>query len=308
MPRPVLGLHDIPTVSELYRTANLGQRPTERTPVQSINDIVSTISYDITKLEVDCIVNAANSSLLGGGGVDGAIHSAAGRELFKECATLNGCEVGDAKITSAYRLPCQKVVHTVGPIYDKEFTRDSESPETLLRSCYRRSLEVAVENNMKSIAFAAISTGIYGYPSQLAAIAAADEVRKFLELPENKDKLERVIFCNFEIKDETAYRRVLPKVFPPTKEDLASAEEPANETDRVSENYLPPKKELAHQEDVALEEDSDSMEDVAAKEDRPLKGDSNLVEDVASNCDLPPKEDRACKDGVHSKNDVSTMD
>lgn len=210
MPRPVLGLHDIPTVSKLYRTANLGQRPTERTPVQSINDIVSTISYDITKLEVDCIVNAANSSLLGGGGVDGAIHSAAGRELFKECATLNGCEVGDAKITSAYRLPCQKVVHTVGPIYDKEFTRDSESPETLLRSCYRRSLEVAVESNMKSIAFAAISTGIYGYPSQLAAMAAADEVRKFLELPENKDKLERVIFCNFEIKDETAYRRVLP--------------------------------------------------------------------------------------------------
>lgn len=209
MPLSVLRLYDIPTVSELYRDVSLGQRPTDRTPVQHLNDIVSTIRYDITKLDVDCIVNAANSSLLGGGGVDGAIHNAAGRELVRECATLNGCDVGDAKITSAYRLPCEKVVHTVGPIYHEKYT-GSESPETLLRSCYRRSLEVAVENDVRSIAFAAISTGIYGYPSKLAAMAAADEVRKFLELPENQDKLERVIFCNYEIKDEMAYKRVLP--------------------------------------------------------------------------------------------------
>lgn len=206
----VLTLSDIPTVSSLYRDFALEERTTERFPVQSFNDIVSTIRYDITRLEVDCIVNAANTSLLGGGGVDGAIHSAAGRQLARECATLDGCGVGDAKITSAYRLPCEKVVHTVGPIYQKEFNKHPRRPEVLLRSCYRRSLELAVENDMKSIAFSAISTGIYGYPSKRAALAAADEVRRFLELPENKGKLDRVIFCNFERKDEIAYGMVLP--------------------------------------------------------------------------------------------------
>lgn len=208
----ILTISKIPTVSSLYRTTSLRQTTTERTPVQSLNDIVSAVRYDITKLEVDCIVNAANSSLLGGGGVDGAIHSAAGRQLTRECATLDGCEVGDAKITSAYHLPCEKVIHTVGPIYFTESAKDPERPESLLRSCYRRSLEVAVKNEMKSIAFAAISTGVYGYPSKWAALAATDEVRKFLELPENKNKLERVIFCIFEVKDEIAYERALPWV------------------------------------------------------------------------------------------------
>lgn len=197
-------------MSSLYRDFDLEETTTERIPIQSFNNIVSIVRYDITRLKVDCIVNAANSSLLGGGGVDGAIHSAAGRQLTRECATLHGCDVGDAKITSAYRLPCEKVVHTVGPIYQKEFNKHPRRPEALLRSCYRRSLELAVENDMKSIAFSAISTGIYGYPSKRAALAAADEVRKFLELPENKDKLERVIFCNFEMKDKIAYQMVLP--------------------------------------------------------------------------------------------------
>lgn len=142
--------------------------------------------------------------------MDGAIHKAAGPNLFKECSGLDGCEVGDAKITSAYNLPCQKVIHTVGPIYHSEGRVDPKRPETLLRSCYRRSLEVAVENNVRSIAFAAISTGVYGYPSDEAAEAAADEVRTFLEKPENAGKLERVIFCNFEAKDEDAYEEVLP--------------------------------------------------------------------------------------------------
>ena len=210
MTRSVLTLSEIPTVSSLYRNFALEERTTERTPVQSFNDIISTVRYDITRLEVDCIVNAANISLLGGGGVDGAIHSAAGHQLTRECATLGGCDVGDAKITSAYRLPCKKVVHTVGPIYQNEFNKHPRRPEILLRSCYRRSLELAVENDVKSIAFSAISTGVYGYPSNLAALAAADEVRRFLELPENKDKLGRVIFCNFERKDEIAYETVLP--------------------------------------------------------------------------------------------------
>lgn len=159
---------------------------------------------------MDGIVNAANESLLGGGGVDGAIHRAAGPELVEECEDLDGCGVGDAKITAAYKLPCQKVIHTVGPVYTLEALKEPGRPEILLRSCYRRSLEVAVESNVRSIAFAAISTGIYGYPSADAARAAADEVRAFLEAPENAGKLERVIFCNFERKDEDAYEEIIP--------------------------------------------------------------------------------------------------
>ncbi|EPS27082.1 hypothetical protein PDE_02023 [Penicillium oxalicum 114-2] len=209
----VLAMSDIPTVSALYRSGFLAKVDSERMPVQSLNDTVSLVCSDITKLKVDCIVNAANRSLLGGGGVDGAIHRAAGNELVKECATLNGCATGDAKITSAYNLPCEKVIHTVGPIYNAERRKDRERSEQLLRSCYRRSLEVAVENNMKSIAFSAISTGVYGYPGKKAAAAASDEVRNFLERPENSHKLERVIFCNFQEKDQMTYERIIPSVF-----------------------------------------------------------------------------------------------
>lgn len=205
-----VSLAEIPTITRLYALKKLVPAASTRTPSQSLNDIISTMRFDITKLQVDGIVNAANESLLGGGGVDGAIHRAAGPELVEECESLDGCDIGDAKITAAYKLPCQKVIHTVGPIYHIEGRKDPGRPEILLRSCYRRSLEVAVQSNVRSIAFAAISTGVYGYPSAEAAEAAADEVRRFLEAPENAGKLERVIFCNFERKDELAYEEVIP--------------------------------------------------------------------------------------------------
>jgi len=156
---------------------------------------------DITKLEVDAIVNAANHTLLGGGGVDGAIHRVAGPELLAECKTLGGCETGDAKITGGYRLPAKHVIHTVGPIYREE---GGEAP-ALLASCYRRSLEVAAENGLKTVAFPAISTGVYGYPIDSATEIAVRTVRDFLgNYPEMN-----VTFVCFSEEDLGVYRKEL---------------------------------------------------------------------------------------------------
>lgn len=212
MAPPYIPIAEIPTVSLLYKLKRLGPHPQPlKTPSKPLNDIISLIRNDITKLEgVDCIVNAANERLLGGGGVDGAIHRAAGRGLLEECRTLNGCDTGDAKITDAYNLPYKRVIHAVGPIYHYERRVSESGPEALLRGCYRRSLELAIENNMKSIAFAAISTGVYGYPPREAARTALDETRQFLEQESNIGSLERVIFCNFEFKDERAYEEFIP--------------------------------------------------------------------------------------------------
>ncbi|CAG7963507.1 unnamed protein product [Penicillium olsonii] len=220
-----LSLAEIPTVGRLFQAKQLAPVTTPFAPSKTLNNTISIIRNDITKLKIDCIVNAANESLLGGGGVDGAIHRAAGPGLVRECDGLDGCDTGDAKITSAYELPCKSVIHTVGPIYEFEYRKDSCRPEQLLRSCYRRSLEVAVANDMRSIAFAAISTGVYGYPSGQAAKAVLDETRKFLEMPSNIGKLERVIFCNFEERDMEAYKALTPVYFPPTPEDLAEAKD-----------------------------------------------------------------------------------
>ncbi len=157
---------------------------------------------DITQLQVDAIVNAANKSLLGGGGVDGAIHRAAGKELLEECRTLNGCETGDAKITKGYKLPTRFVIHTVGPVYNGGKYNEAQK----LSSCYRRSLEIALKYGLKTIAFPNISTGVYGYPKQEAALIATQEVNSFLkEHPE----LEKVIFCVFDEENYRIYQELL---------------------------------------------------------------------------------------------------
>jgi O-acetyl-ADP-ribose deacetylase len=160
---------------------------------------IEVFEGDITKLQVDAIVNAANSSLLGGGGVDGAIHRAAGPDLVVECRLLGGCKTGDAKKTKGYKLPARHVIHTVGPVW----RGGNAGEDQMLASCYRRSLEVATELNVKSIAFPAISTGIYRFPPHRAAEIAVGEIQGYT------GGIERVIFACFDSDTADIYRSLL---------------------------------------------------------------------------------------------------
>lgn len=157
---------------------------------------------DITKLKVDAIVNAANKSLLGGGGVDGAIHRAAGPKLLEECRTLNGCNTGEAKITKGYNLPAKFVIHTVGPVWNG----GKYNEEKLLANCYYNSLLLAEKNNIKTIAFPAISTGVYRFPPEKAAKIAINEVTKFLL---SSNIINKVIFVCFDDRNYRIYQELL---------------------------------------------------------------------------------------------------
>jgi O-acetyl-ADP-ribose deacetylase (regulator of RNase III) len=210
MDRPILTLTDLPTIPQLYTSSELSPPPLARhSHDHTLNSKIALVRYDITKLQVDVIVNAANQSLRGGGGVDGAIHRVAGPRLLDECLTLDGCDTGDAKITAGYSLPAKHVIHAVGPVYHLERRVQVGREEMLLRQCYRRGLEITEQKGLKSVAFSAISTGVYGYPSHKAAPHAISEVRSFFESGRGQG-IERVVFCNFMEKDEKAYKEALP--------------------------------------------------------------------------------------------------
>lgn len=166
-----------------------------------MNDL-QVIQADITKLKVDAIVNAANRTLLGGGGVDGAIHRAAGPELLAECRTLHGCDTGKAKITKGYKLPAKYVIHTVGPVYNPNFAQQDAE---LLSSCYKNSLDLAKKYNLNSIAFSCISTGVYGYPKEEAAQIAVDTVKNWLSQQKFNIK---VYFCVFDSENKAIYNEL----------------------------------------------------------------------------------------------------
>ena len=175
---------------------------------------VTIFRGNITTRAVDAVINAANTTLLGGGGVDGAIHSAAGPELLEECRTLGGCATGQAKLTKGYRLPAKHVVHTVGPVYGNEHGREAE----LLARCYRESLKLAAAHGCKSIAFPSISTGAYGYPIEDASHIALETIRDFItEHPDRFDLIELVAFSDHDLQ---TYRRAYDEVFSNPDESL----------------------------------------------------------------------------------------
>lgn len=218
-------LKDIPTWTEYYNKYLKNSKDNHEIKALtncSLNEKISIFEGDITTLEIDAIVNAANNQCLGGGGVDGAIHRAASNLLYDECKTLNGCKTGDAKITAGYNLPARYVIHTVGP---RGYKPD------LLQSAYINSLNLAIKNQIKTIAFPCISTGVYGYPNKKAANEVVELVRDYLQ--ENSDKFERIIFCIFLPEDRGYYEKFLSMYFPVGVEN--------SECNLVSSSVEPPK-------------------------------------------------------------------
>ncbi|KAH9972146.1 A1pp-domain-containing protein [Lactifluus volemus] len=208
----IVSLQQIPTLRELYRRGAIAARPQAKVRFSISNSLLDRVSVyrgDITHVQVDAIVNAANHRLLGAHlhppSVDGAIHRAAGPDLLKECRTLGGCPVGEARLTAGYNLPAKHVIHAVGPVYPSR--PDNTLAPVQLAGCYRHGLQLAAERGLKHIAFPAISTGIYRYPIDSATQIALGETRKFLDTEGAKKAclLERIIFVVFSSEDEAVY-------------------------------------------------------------------------------------------------------
>ncbi|XP_029961768.1 ADP-ribose glycohydrolase MACROD2 isoform X3 [Salarias fasciatus] len=273
-------LEKIPTWRQ-ENSSNDNEEGTELTGRGGLSDKVSLYKGDITVLEVDAIVNAANSSLLGGGGVDGCIHKAAGSCLYDECHSLNGCETGKAKITCGFDLPARYVIHTVGPVA-RGHVGPTENSD--LTSCYQNSLWLMKENDLKTVAFPCISTGIYGFPNEPAAEIALTTVKKWIE--ENPDKIQRVIFCVFLETDFAIYKKKMSVIFqddtpPSTKSTTKEENEDSNRG----------KEETGDEEDV----DNDAAgadEDVEMASQNPDENSANEEPNQEQNKDESEKQDK----------------
>lgn len=263
-----------------------------------LSDKVSLYKGDITVLEVDAIVNAANSSLLGGGGVDGCIHKAAGSCLYDECQSLNGCETGKAKITCGYDLPARYVIHTVGPMAR---THVGPTETNDLTSCYQNSLRLMKEHGLRTVAFPCISTGIYGFPNEPAAEIALNTVKSWIE--ENPDKITRVIFCVFLETDFVIYKKKMSVMF----QDAAAPKEEIEDGDRDKEETGDEDEgdeDAAGNKDVEMEsqnpdENLESMEQSGAK-DQEENEDQGKVEESVTGKDADKDDD---KSAVEEKED-----
>ncbi|XP_063774601.1 ADP-ribose glycohydrolase MACROD2 isoform X2 [Pseudophryne corroboree] len=220
-------LDTIPSLLDEMRKAS---NDDENQEVNSLCNKVSLYKGDITQLEVDVIVNAANASLLGGGGVDGCIHRASGPYLYDECRMLGGCATGQAKITCGYKLPAKYVIHTVGPIARGQL---SDRHKEDLASCYKSSLALAKEHNIKSIAFPCISTGIYGFPNEPAANIALQTAKEWLKV--NRNEMDRIIFCVFLEVDYKIYKKKLAEFFP---KDGGDEDEKDDKDDKNEDNKM----------------------------------------------------------------------
>ncbi|XP_074532201.1 ADP-ribose glycohydrolase MACROD2 isoform X2 [Halichoeres trimaculatus] len=231
----------------------------EQTGGGGLSDKVSLYKGDITVLEVDAIVNAANSSLLGGGGVDGCIHKAAGSCLYDECHSLNGCETGKAKITCGYDLPARYVIHTVGPVA-RGHVGPTETND--LTSCYQNSLRLMKEHGLSTVAFPCISTGIYGFPNEPAAEIALNTVKSWIE--ENPDKITRVIFCVFLETDFAIYKKKMSVVFQDNDMEVTE-EQLKGDTEPPTTKPKEESEESRGKEEAGDEEEDDN--DAAGNED-----------------------------------------
>ncbi|KAL9954613.1 hypothetical protein ACROYT_G042177 [Oculina patagonica] len=249
-----------------------GQKPKE--PAfdvdENLNEKISLWQGDITTLEIDAIVNAANNSLLGGGGVDGCIHRAAGQTLRQECASLDGCSTGDAKISSGHKLPAKYVIHTVGPIGKQE---------RQLKSCYKRCLRLVQKHGIRTVAFCCISTGIYGYPIYDASCVALHTVRKWLQSEDeegkkNADIVDRIIFCVFLGGDLDVYKHLLPRYFPSADkhdQELESSDQQGDGAE-VEEDAVKEKEDKDVHETEGEGETKEETEDIEIDEEEIKEG------------------------------------
>ncbi|NP_001083167.1 ADP-ribose glycohydrolase MACROD2 [Xenopus laevis] len=294
--REYVSLDKIPSLMEELKSkaSSDDESPEEIQVKNSLCEKVSFYKGDITQLEVDAIVNAANTSLLGGGGVDGCIHRASGPSLLAECRELGGCETGQAKITCGYELPAKYVIHTVGPIARGHITPNHKQD---LASCYNSSLTLATENDIRTIAFPCISTGIYGYPNEPAANVALTTVKEFLK--KNRDKIDRVIFCVFLEVDFKIYKRKLNEFFPKDGGDDEEGEK--GDSDEMKEDtegkpQSPPMKKIKEKkedtpapdspdEEYSAEEATGNTQDMTA-----MSLETNEGNDVSSPATDPLKE------------------